>query len=223
MQNRYKLISDGAVILFDVSITAPNLRWEVDTDMNKNVDHFSNSTIGDAGALVEKGFEYEKKGDLDKAIECYRRGSQLGDTAAMHNLGVLYYAGGESYLPNLSEAEKWLELSAEMGYTFSMSMLGYINYFQFSDESLKKSMKWLERASQKKDCDAMLFLAQNFYLSQDYRFSDYYDEKKGISLLKSAAELGDMRAMLILSQYCFCDRDYWLRRYNMVKMQKAQF
>lgn len=190
--------------------------------MNENVRRFSDSTIGDAGALVEKGIEYEKKGDLDKAIECYRRGAQLGDAAAMHNLGVLYYTGSESRSPNLSEAEKWLELSAEMGYTFSMSMLGYINFFQFSDESLKRSMKWLERASQKKDCDAMIFLAQNFYLSQDYRLSDYYDEKKGISLLKSAAELGDLQAMLMLSQYCFCDRDYWLRRYNLAKVQKEQ-
>ncbi len=187
--------------------------------MNNSSDYLLNGDENESAyAWVSEGFAYEDSGCFEKAADCYLKGAKLGNIPAMHNLGIAYFIGGEYGARNISEAQKWLELAAEMGHTVSMSMLGYINYYIFSAESLKKSLKWLNLAAQNGDCDAMLFLARNFYLSGDYRLSDYYNESSGISILKKAADLGDESAMLLLSQYHSCDCEEWLRRYSRAKM-----
>ena len=187
--------------------------------MSKPFSNFLKSSGEDnLSDFIKSGYAYEDAGCFDKAAECYYEAARLGDAEAMHNLGVSYFIGDKYGSRDLNESEKWLELAAEMGHSLSMSMLGYINYFVFSPESLRKSYKWLWKAAVNGDIDAMLFLALNFFLSENYHLSDYVNESKGISMLERAAELGDARAMLLLAQYHMSDSGKWFRKYNRIKM-----
>lgn len=175
--------------------------------MISRIEHFTNMVqSGNTEAWSYLGYAYEDAGSYDKALECYKRGAALGDERAMHNLGVSYYIGGKYGEKNRSKAESLLEEAYKSGSGISASVLGIMYLGDYTAESIKKSVKWLEAAVDMGETDAMIFLALKIYLSDDYRMIDYHDESRGIRLLEQAASCGNYLAMFFLSDIYTDDR-----------------
>lgn len=84
--------------------------------------------------------------DIDKAVELYRRGSELGHAASQHSLACYYFRG--DYIDKNSR--KGFELclkSAQQGYGLAMKDLGRCYQFAIgTDGNMKTAVEWYEKA-----------------------------------------------------------------------------
>jgi TPR repeat protein len=77
---------------------------------------------GNATGVFYVGFHYEHGKDLEKAVSYYAESARMGDSAAMHNLGVAYDRGrgvGE----NRKLAAEWIFKAIQAGSVFSVKQM----------------------------------------------------------------------------------------------------
>ncbi|OAP19182.1 hypothetical protein AXX17_AT1G64760 [Arabidopsis thaliana] len=89
-------------------------RGGVRANLDKALDSFLKGAMrGSTLAMVDAGLVYWERGEKEKAVNLYRRASELGDAVGQCNLGIAYLQVQPS---NPKEAMKWLKQSAENGY-----------------------------------------------------------------------------------------------------------
>lgn len=175
--------------------------------MISRIEHFTNlANSGDPEAWSYLGNAYEDDGLFNKAVECYKKGTAVGDEKSIHNLGMAYYIGNKYGEKNRQRAEALLKEAYDLGSGISATVLGIFYYEDCTAESIKKSVRWLEAAADMGETDAMLFLALKIYLSDDYKLIDFHNEARGIKLLEQAASCGNSFAMLLFSDVYIDDR-----------------
>jgi len=95
------------------------------------------------GQLYEYGLGVTEQ--FEQALECYRRGSELGHGACQHALGLLYLQG--DYL--IADVDKGFNLclqAAQQNYGPAMKTIG--SCYQFGDgveSSMKTALEWFEK------------------------------------------------------------------------------
>ncbi len=155
-----------------------------------------------AHAFVELGICYitgrgvEK--NVEKAIENWRTGADLGEESGEHNLGMLYEMG-EDVPQNMQEAIKWYRRAAEQGFAPAQTKLGmlYITGKDIDKDNVEGA-RWLTRAAEQNDPEAL------YYLALCYQCGDGVekDDKLAFNLLYRAAEQGYPEAQYVLSTLC---------------------
>lgn len=85
--------------------------------------------------------------DVDKAIECYRKGAELGHAPSQHSLAC-YYIRGDVIEKDHEKAFALCMKSAEQGYGLAMRDIGLAYQFGYGgvEDDLSLAIKWYEKA-----------------------------------------------------------------------------
>ena len=109
--------------------------------------------------IYNRGYSYELKKDYAKALECYRRGSELGSAQCQSRLGYFYYMGYEVE-KNYEEVEKWSRKAALQGDELAQFLLGvcYLNGYSVQVNN-EEGVRWIKKAAEQGLNEAMYSLA----------------------------------------------------------------
>lgn len=105
---------------------------------------FTSATMHDLGYLYLRGKGVEQS--YAKALECYEKAADLGDSSAMDMIGYLYESG-EGVEQDYDVALEWYERAADLGNFGSMHHIGemYENGIGVAKDSAK-AKEWYEKA-----------------------------------------------------------------------------
>ena len=92
--------------------------------------------------MNEKGILHYKAGELDKAIICWEKAANLGNSSAMFGLGVIYL-NDNSIENNLYKAEEWFKKAASFGHKNAIIQLNKIKKLktESNDKNLETNLK----------------------------------------------------------------------------------
>ena len=121
--------------------------------------------------------------DIDKAIEWFKKAGQLGNSAALNNVGYIY-----GTLNNYKAAISWYEKSANLGDVVAMLNLSNTYRKEYPNKTL--AQKWLKKAESLKDTFSIRKVA-DYYFWEDV-VSNHIE--KSIKLYKKAIAMGDSLA-----------------------------
>ena len=101
-------------------------------------------------------FGYGVKRNYERAIDYYRRASDLGDGGAAFNVAT-FYLKGEGVKRDFKEARRWLALSADRGCADALYQIGCLYFNGTSvDQDYREAMTWFERAAEKRYLPALV-------------------------------------------------------------------
>ncbi|MCM1257953.1 MAG: sel1 repeat family protein [Roseburia sp.] len=105
---------------------------------------FTSATMYDLGYLYLRGRGVEQ--NYGKALECYEKAADLGDSSAMDMIGYLYESG-EGVEQDYKIALEWYERAANLGNFVSMEHIAYMyeNGLGVAKDSVK-AKEWYEKA-----------------------------------------------------------------------------
>lgn len=139
--------------------------------------------------------------DKEKAIELWRKASDLGSIHAMGQLGTRMVTG-EAIPQDVPNGIALLEKAANASSVYAQLILGklYLN-----DEQVKldyaKAVHWLSLAATNKDDDAEWILGEMYVDGKGVSKNVKY----GVQLLRSSAEHGNKFAQYVLAKMLFTD------------------
>ena len=162
---------------------------EVGIEHYKNIDDLFN----EAGCLMTLANAYQRLGQLDKAIECYNRCSDImdeigGEMAAvnkryvMNNIAEIHLAMNE-YVVAEDIYHKCIEMLGEVDVSDTASMLDLATYYQNLAEV---------RIAQNKD-DAVGYAEQSLELSQKYVDTPHKIINRLMTLSKAYIKIGKVQ------------------------------
>lgn len=94
-------------------------------------------------------------GDSAKSLKWFKDAANQGNVFAQYELGKLYMEGGAAVTADAQAAKKWLSLAANNG------RIGGAAFAMFGlEEQPEEKLKWLRRAAEWGDIDAMLRLSE---------------------------------------------------------------
>ncbi len=133
----------------------------------------------------------EAAGDLDTAVEWYRKAADANDPTAMHKLALAYY-NGNGVDQNIVDTVEWFEKAADAGNSDSMLRLGLI--YHAGDgigKNLAKALQWYHKAAKAENPEAMHNLGAMYYAGEGT------DKNIPIAVkwLEKAATAGNVQAM----------------------------
>ena len=152
---------------------------------------------GEAECFARLGFCYETgyvKIDIQKAIECYAKASDLGVAAAARSLGELYYFNTpieDSEIENVKNALKYYERAFYLG---DIEVAKKIGFIYLNNEELKdvpKAIEWYEKGLSLGDHSLNFDLAC-VYLNDRFVPHDY---KKGLAYLADGVKHNDPESL----------------------------
>ncbi|KAL9311326.1 F-box protein [Arabidopsis thaliana] len=122
-------------------------RGGVRANLDKALDSFLKGAMrGSTLAMVDAGLVYWERGEKEKAVNLYRRASELGDAVGQCNLGIAYLQVQPS---NPKEAMKWLKQSAENGYVRAQYQLALcLHHGRVVQTNLLEATKWYLKAAE---------------------------------------------------------------------------
>ena len=157
---------------------------------------------GEAECFARLGFCYETgyvKIDIQKAIECYAKASDLGVAAAARSLGDLYYFNTpieDSKIENVKNALKYYERAFYLG---DIEVAKKIGFIYLNNEELKgvpKAIEWYEKGLSLGDSSLNFDLAY-VYLNDRFVPHDY---KKGLKYLLDGIHLNDPESLYMYAR-----------------------
>ena len=154
---------------------------------------------GEAECFARLGFCYETgyvKIDIQKAIECYAKASDLGVAAAARSLGDLYYFNTpieDSESENVKNALKYYERAFYLG---DIEVAKKIGFIYLNNEELKdvpKAIEWYEKGLSLGDHSLNFDLAY-VYLNDRFVPHDY---EKGLKYLADGVKHNDPESLYL--------------------------
>jgi len=133
----------------------------------------------------------EAAGDLDTAVEWYRKAADANDPTAMHKLALAYY-NGNGVDQNIVDTVEWFEKAADAGNSDSMLRLGLIYHAGDGiEKNLAKALQWYHKAAKAENPEAMHNLGAMYYAGEGT------DKNIPIAVkwLEKAATAGNVQAM----------------------------
>ena len=152
---------------------------------------------GEAECFARLGFCYETgyvKIDIQKAIECYAKASDLGVAAAARSLGELYYFNTpieDSEIENVKNALKYYERAFYLG---DIEVAKKIGFIYLNNEELKdvpKAIEWYEKGLSLGNYSLNFDLAY-VYLNDRFVPHDY---EKGLAYLMDGVKHNDPESL----------------------------
>ena len=157
---------------------------------------------GEAECFARLGFCYETgyvKIDIQKAIECYAKASDLGVAAAARSLGELYYFNTpieDSEIENVKNALKYYERAFYLG---DIEVAKKIGFIYLNNEELKdvpKAIEWYEKGLSLGEYSLNFDLAY-VYLNDRFVPHDY---KKGLTYLLDGVHHNDPESLYMYAR-----------------------
>ncbi len=168
------------------------------------------------GYCYMNGINVDK--NINKAVELYKKGIELGDSHSMNRLG--------NYYRNIENYEKAIELynkSIELGNYKALNNLS--NYYLYIEKNKQKGLELLQKGVDVGDSSSICNMGYYYYEEKDYDKEIYFytiaanlehprsmynlgacfyrkqQYEKAIEWLVKAAEFGDSNSILILSDF----------------------
>ena len=174
--------------------------WGYRSQYKKAFDAYTEgANKGEAECFARLGFCYETgyvKIDIQKAIECYVKASDLGVAAAARSLGDLYYFNTpieDSEIEYVKNALKCYERAFYLG---DIEVAKKIGFIYLNNEELKdvpKAIEWYEKGLSLGDHSLNFDLAY-VYLNDRFVPHDY---KKGLAYLVDGVKHNDPESLYL--------------------------
>lgn len=148
---------------------------------------------GETECFARLGFCYENgyvKTDIQKAIECYEKASDLGSASAARSLGDLYYFNTpieDSLIENIKNALEYYERAFYLGDVQIAKKIGFIYLNNEELKDVPKAIEWYEKGLSLGDYSLNFDLAY-VYLNDRFVPHDY---KKGLKYLADGVKHND--------------------------------
>ncbi len=141
-------MSDVPSALGDTAIPVPEPKFLYELDyLEHAVHHGSRAALADL-VRYHKRYDPEVPPDFEKAVFWLRKGAELGEPWAMHNLGY-HYAYGIGVPADASIATSWYLKAAGLGEASSQNNLGWRYYEgEGAPESLPDAIYWITRSAE---------------------------------------------------------------------------
>ena len=120
-------------------------------------------------AIFEEAQAYKEKGQYEQALELLRQSGDLGNAAAMTNIGHIYEVTYEDY----DKAFAYYLQAAQLGELYAMCNLGlsYL-YGRGTAVNIPAAIGWFQKAADRKHADAYVYLGDIYYHA-DYDSVDF--------------------------------------------------
>ena len=174
--------------------------WGYRSQYKKAFDAYTEgANKGEAECFARLGFCYENgyvKIDIQKAIECYAKASDLGVASAARSLGELYYFNTpieDSEIENVKNALKYYERAFYLG---DIEVAKKIGFIYLNNEELKdvpKAIEWYEKGLSLGDHSLNFDLAY-VYLNDRFSPNDY---AKGLKYLADGVTHNDPESLYL--------------------------
>ena len=160
----------------------------------KKYAHENETVELDHTRLMDLGEQYLNKGDVERAVSCFKKSAEFGNAKAQRMLGDCYYVG-EGIREDKQEAVKWFRLAAEQGDAEAQRMLGACYYVgEGIREDKREAVKWFRLAADQGDAEAQRWLGDCYYVGEGIR----EDKQEAVKWFRLAAEQGDAAAQRML-------------------------
>lgn len=174
--------------------------WGYRSQYKKAFDAYTEgANKGEVECFARLGFCYETgyvKIDIQKAIECYAKASDLGVAAAARSLGELYYLNTpieDSEIENVKNALKYYERAFYLG---DIEVAKKIGFIYLNNEELKdvpKAIEWYEKGLSLGEYSLNFDLAY-VYLNDRFVPHDY---EKGLKYLANGVKHNDPESLYL--------------------------
>ena len=156
----------------------------------KKYAHENETVELDHTRLMDLGEQYLNKGDVERAVSCFKKSAEFGNAKAQRMLGDCYYVG-EGIREDKQEAVKWFRLAAEQGDAEAQRMLGACYYVgEGIREDKREAVKWYRLAAEQKNSAAQKELGNCYYVGEGIR----EDKQEAVKWFRLAADQGDAEA-----------------------------
>ena len=160
----------------------------------KKYAHENETVELDHTRLMDLGEQYLNKGDVERAVSCFKKSAEFGNAKAQRMLGDCYYVG-EGIREDKQEAVKWFRLAAEQKNSAAQWMLGVCYYFgEGIREDKREAVKWYRLAAEQKNSAAQKELGNCYYVGEGIR----EDKREAVKWFRLAAEQEDAAAQWML-------------------------
>ena len=156
----------------------------------KKYAHENETVELDHTRLMDLGEQYLNKGDVERAVSCFKKSAEFGNAKAQRMLGDCYYVG-EGIREDKQEAVKWFRLAAEQGDAETQWRLGACYYVgEGIREDKQEAVKWFRLAAEQGDAAAQRMLGACYYVGEGIR----EDKREAVKWFRLAADQGDAEA-----------------------------
>ena len=160
----------------------------------KKYAHENETVELDHTRLMDLGEQYLNKGDVERAVSCFKKSAEFGNAKAQRMLGDCYYVG-EGIREDKQEAVKWFRLAAEQGDAETQWRLGACYYVgEGIREDKREAVKWYRLAAEQGDAEAQRMLGVCYYVGEGIR----EDKREAVKWFRLAAEQEDAAAQWML-------------------------
>ena len=150
----------------------------------KKYAHENETVELDHTRLMDLGEQYLNKGDVERAVSCFKKSAEFGNAKAQRMLGDCYYVG-EGIREDKQEAVKWFRLAAEQGDAETQWRLGACYYVgEGIREDKREAVKWFRLAAEQKNSAAQWMLGVCYYFGEGIR----EDKREAVKWYRLAAE-----------------------------------
>ena len=165
----------------------------------KKYAHENETVELDHTRLMDLGEQYLNKGDVERAVSCFKKSAEFGNAKAQRMLGDCYYVG-EGIREDKQEAVKWFRLAAEQGDAETQWRLGACYYVgEGIREDKQEAVKWFRLAAEQEDAAAQWMLGDCYYFGTGIR----EDKQEAVKWFRLAAEQEDAEAQWMLGDCYF--------------------
>ncbi len=142
--------------------------------------------------LYEKGLGTDK--DIEKAINYYKRASELNNSKALNTLGYYYYSG-VNVEKDIEKSKYYLEKASELNNSEAINNLGFLYQSSGDKNDLEKAYLLFKKSSELGSSNGMLNLFFCYFNGVGVS-KDIYE---AINWLEKAIEIGNSKAMYNMS------------------------
>ena len=165
----------------------------------KKYAHENETVELDHTRLMDLGEQYLNKGDVERAVSCFKKSAEFGNAKAQRMLGDCYYFG-TGIREDKQEAVKWFRLAAEQGDAEALFCLGGSYYVgEGIREDKREAVKWFRLAAEQGDAEAQRMLGVCYYVGEGIR----EDKREAVKWFRLAAEQEDAEAQWMLGDCYF--------------------
>ena len=165
----------------------------------KKYAHENETVELDHTRLMDLGEQYLNKGDVERAVSCFKKSAEFGNAKAQRWLGACYYFG-TGIREDKQEAVKWYRLAADQGDAEAQWRLGACYYFGTGiREDKQEAVKWFRLAAEQKNAEAQYSLGRCYYFGTGIR----EDKQEAVKWFRLAAEQEDAEAQWMLGDCYF--------------------
>jgi len=165
----------------------------------KKYAHENETVELDHTRLMDLGEQYLNKGDVERAVSCFKKSAEFGNAKAQRWLGACYFLG-EGIREDKREAVKWYRLAADQGDAEAQWRLGNCYYFgKGIREDKREAVKWYRLAAGQGNAEAQWRLGDCYYFGEGIR----EDKQEAVKWYCLAADQGNAEAQRRLGYFYF--------------------